>query len=70
MAGMTEPKIRIAKLDEPTLEKIRVMEEELGTPILALEPYLPAAELTPEQVERLKNLERELGVILLAYRTK
>jgi hypothetical protein len=65
---MPEPKIRIAKLDEPTLEKIRVMEEELGTPILALEPYLPAAPLTPDQVERLKKLEQDLGVILLAYK--
>jgi hypothetical protein len=65
---MPEPKIRIAKLDEPTLEKIRVMEEELGTPILALEPYLPAAPLTSDQVARLKQLEQELGVILLAYK--
>ncbi len=65
---MPDPKIRIAKLDEPTLDKIRVMEEELGAPILALEPYLPAAALTPDQVARLQQLEKELGVILLAYR--
>lgn len=65
---MPEPKIRIAQLDEPTLDKIRVMEEELGTPILALEPYWPAAALTPDQVARLKLLEQELGVILLAYK--
>ena len=65
---MPEPRIRIAKLNEPTLEKIRVMEEELGTTIVALEPYLPAAPLTADQVQRLEALEQELGVILLAYR--
>ena len=65
---MPEPRIRIAKLNEPTLEKIRVMEEELRTTIVALEPYLPAAPLTADQVQRLEALEQELGVILLAYR--
>ena len=65
---MANPQLRIAKLDEMTLDKVRVMEEELGTTIVALEPYLPAAPLTPNQVRRLKALEQELGVILLAYK--
>lgn len=64
---MPTPRIRIAKLDEETLEKIKVMEEELGHSIVALEPHYPAASLTPEQLQKLQALEQELGVVLLAY---
>jgi len=66
---MPTPRLKIAKLDEATLDKVHIMEEELGSTIVALEPYLPAAELTGEQVKRLKALEQELGVVLLAYKT-
>jgi hypothetical protein len=62
-----EPKIRIASLNPDTLDKIKVMEEELGCPILALEPYFSPAQLSEQQVQRLKALEEELGVVLLAY---
>jgi hypothetical protein len=34
-----EPQIRIANLNPDSLGKIKVMEDELGCPILALEPY-------------------------------
>lgn len=65
---MPTPQIRIAKLDQLTLDKITVMEEEFGHSIVALEPYFPPADLTEEQVRKLKVLEQELGVVLLAYK--
>ena len=65
---MPTPQIRIANLDSETLDKIHVMEEELGHSIVALEPYYPPAKLTDAQVGRLKSLEQELGVVLLAYK--
>ena len=62
------PTIRIASLDAATLEKLKLMEEELGSCILALEPYHPPAQLTEEQIQKLRLMEKELGVVLLAYR--
>ena len=64
---MPTPRIRIAKLDEPTLDMIKAMEEEFGHSIVALEPYYPPAKLQDEQLQKLKTLEQELGVVLLAY---
>ncbi len=64
---MATPRLRIAKLDEATLEKLKAMEEEFGTRIVALEPYYPPANLTQAQVQRIKTMEQELGVVLLAY---
>ena len=61
------PTIRIANLDPVTLEKIKLMEEELGSCIVALEPYHPPAPLTVPQLQKLRTLEQELGVVLLAY---
>ncbi len=65
---MPTPRLRMAKLDEPTLEKLKAMEQEFGSCIVALEPYYPPAALSGEQIQRLKTLEQELGVVLLAYR--
>ena len=67
---MPTPKIRFANLDPETMDKIKVMEEELGHSIVALEPYYPPANLTDEQISRLKVLEQELGVVLLAYKNE
>lgn len=65
---MPNPRLRVAKLDDVTLEKLQAMEQEFGTRIVALEPYYPPADLSEQQVQRLKTLEKELGVVLLAYR--
>lgn len=64
---MSTPKMRIAKLDEASLRKLRSIEETMGATILALEPVYPVAQLTPEQLEVLQKLEKELGVVLIAY---
>jgi hypothetical protein len=60
--------MKIAELDKARLAKVRALEEELGTYVVALEPQLPLANLTDEQLERLQAAEAELGVVLLAYR--
>lgn len=64
---MAATRMKIANLDDGSLAKIRVLEKEMGTLILALEPHHPLAKLTEEQVERLQELEKEMGVVLLAY---
>ncbi|HLE14748.1 MAG TPA: hypothetical protein VI776_08370 [Anaerolineales bacterium] len=65
---MTVRRMRIANLEEAEIERIRQMEESLGTLILALEPHYPPAALSEEQVEKLRQLEQELGVVLIAYK--
>lgn len=61
------PRIRIANLDPATIEKLKLMEAEFGSCILALEPYHPPAPLTEQQLQKLRAVEKELGVVLLAY---
>jgi len=67
---MQKPRLRVARLDEAALEKLRVIEAAFGSTIIALEPQYPLAELSAEQVSRLRALEQELGVVLLAYKTE
>ncbi len=64
---MTTQRMKIAELNPARLAKVRELEEELGTYVVALEPEFRLAALTPTQLERLKAAERELGVVLLAY---
>ena len=64
---MSQPRLKIADLDEETLDRIKDLESEMGTLILALSPQYPIAELTEEQAAKLKELEEELGVVLVAY---
>lgn len=65
---MANPRLRIARLDDASLEKLRALEEEFGACILALEPQYPLAELPPEKLQKLQALEKELGVVLVAYK--
>lgn len=65
---MNVRRMKIANLEEAEVERIRQMEEQLGTLILALEPHYPVAELSEEQLAKLHALERELGVVLIAYK--
>lgn len=64
---MTKRRMKIADLDEASIERIQELEESFGTLIVALEPQVPLAELTEEQVRKLQDLEEELGVVLIAY---
>jgi hypothetical protein len=56
-----------AVLDEARLGRLRSLEQEIGTCLVALEPKAELADLTAEQLQQLQAGERELGVVLLAY---
>ena len=59
--------LKIAKLDQEGVSKIREMEKEMGVHIMALEPGVRFISLAPEQLTKVEALEKELGVILLVY---
>lgn len=65
---MTNSSLQIAELDANGLERLRALENELGSTIIAYRPESPFTPLDGEQLRRLQELERELGVVLLAYR--
>lgn len=64
------PRMKIADLDDQSLQKIRALEEEVGACVLALEPRVKLMDLSEEQLESLKSAEEELGVVLMAYDCK
>jgi hypothetical protein len=59
--------LKIAKLDQGSVDKIREMEKKMGVHIMALEPGVKFTMLTPEQLAEVETLEKELGVTLLVY---
>jgi hypothetical protein len=63
---MTVAYLKAAQLDGGCMEKLRSLEKELGTWIVAVEPQAQVAPLSDDQVRRLQDAERELGVVLLA----
>ncbi|MCS6880345.1 MAG: hypothetical protein RMK84_05720 [Oscillochloridaceae bacterium] len=66
---MLPPTVRPADLDENSLERLRNLEQELGSVIVAYKTDSPFAHLSEDQLQRLKALEQELGVVLLAFKT-
>jgi hypothetical protein len=67
---MHRTEVKIAHLDESHLDKIGVLESELGAVVVAYEPTYKPASLSEEQVAKLKALEAELGLILVAFSPK
>ena len=59
--------LKIANLEEESVARIRALEEELGSHIMAFAPGPDVASLPADQLERIKALEEELGVTLLVY---
>lgn len=59
--------LKIADLDEASVERIRALEGEINAHVLALEPKVTLRELNEAEMEKLRALEDELGVVLLAY---
>jgi len=60
--------VNFANLNEEQLRKVRELEEEMGTCVLAYSKPIVPAQLTDEQLAELRALEAELGVCLVAYR--
>ncbi len=59
----------IASLEGETLNAIKSLEQELGSPVVALaEVDVTSADLEDEKIAKLKNLEDELGLVLVALR--
>lgn len=65
---MATPELRPAQLDDQSLARVREMERELGSVIIAYQAEPPFMSLSADQLRRLQELERELGVVLLAYK--
>jgi hypothetical protein len=59
--------LKIASLDQATVEKIKVLEEEIGKHIMAFEPGVSFAQLSVDEVHKVESLEKETGVTLLVY---
>ena len=59
--------LKIAKLEEGDVAKIKSLEKELGVHIMALEPGVKFRMLSSEQLKKVQALEEELGVIMLVY---
>lgn len=64
---MSGARVKIAQLDGSRLAKVRALESELGTWVVALEREFRLAELSDEKLGKLQAVEDELGVVLLAY---
>jgi len=60
-------RLKFADLDEKNVARIKSLEEDTGTIILALQAIYPFADLSDEAVKKIQELEQELGVVVLAY---
>jgi hypothetical protein len=60
--------VKYAELDRQQMAKLKALEQELGSWVVAVQPEAKIAELDPDKLKRLQEAERELGVILLAYK--
>jgi hypothetical protein len=56
-----------AKIDDKTLGKIKLLENELGIILLAYEKTLSYAKMQNSDVIKLKEVERSMGVTLVAF---
>ena len=65
---MSSPTLVPAELDTRSLDRVRAMEQELGSVIIAYKAETPFSHLSEEQLRALRKLEEELGVVLLAYK--
>ena len=60
--------VSLAALNEEQLKKVRELEQEVGTYLLAYTKPIVPAQLTDEQLAKLEALEADLGLCLVAYR--
>jgi len=58
-----------ADIEPEKLNAIKAIEEEIGSPLLAMQPVdLNPAPLDSEKLAKLKSLEDDLGVVLVAVK--
>lgn len=67
---MDAPNLQVANLSREQVERLKALEERLGTILVAYERKYRFADLTDEQVAVIQDAERDLGVTLLAYEEK
>jgi hypothetical protein len=60
--------VKYADLDRKQMEKLKALESELGSWVVAVQPQAQVADLEPEKLRRLQEAEREMGLLLLAYK--
>lgn len=59
----------IAKLEADKLDAIKALEDEIGSPVVALSAIeANSAKLSEDKLEKLQALEDELDVVLVALR--
>jgi len=63
-------RMKIAELDEGSLNKVQALEEDIGACVVALEREVELIDLDEDDLEKLQNAEEDLGVVLLAYECK
>ncbi len=57
----------VSDLDDKELSKVRNLEKDLGTWVVAIDQKPRFAHLSDEQLTRLQAAEQDMGCILLAY---
>ncbi len=60
--------VHMANLDDGQLNRVKQLEQRLGTIVVAVDKPPEFADLTPQQLDELKKTEAELGRVLLAYK--
>ena len=61
--------LKIATLSESDVAKIRELEKETGTHIMAFKPGLSIAKLDEDDLLKVKALETKLGATLLVFKS-
>ena len=61
--------LKFAQLNDMQLAKLKQLEKDLGTVVIAVEPKVEMATLSHEQLNQLQAAEQELGKILLAVQS-
>lgn len=57
----------IANLTDEQMQKIKEIEKELGTTVVAYQKEIKPAKLSKTQLEKIFQLEEELDLILIAF---
>jgi hypothetical protein len=59
--------LKIASLSDEDVARVRSLEKDTGTHIMAFEPGLKVASLSEENLKRIQELEADLGATLLVF---